>query len=163
MAEILKKNMKQGSLAAYSYNKAIRFKLEHLAGKLPNIPGGQIDLNDLVDTGESLANGLEQFIYVTNDKGDFITKDDWKILSKYITIKKQWLKMHFKNDFYSTKRQQRDIAIADVEYIKDPLNNWFINFTNQLSCLREIRTYADHEKSRRSEIAYIVSVNKGFM
>ena len=33
MSEISKKNMNQGSLAAYSYNKAIRFKLEHLVGE----------------------------------------------------------------------------------------------------------------------------------
>ena len=33
MAEVLKKNIKQDFLAAYSYNKAIRFKLEHLVGE----------------------------------------------------------------------------------------------------------------------------------
>lgn len=157
-------NMKQGSLTTYSYNKAIRFKLEHLTGELPNIPDGQTDLNDLVDKGESLANAFEKFIYINNSKGDFDTKDGRKILTKYISVKKQWLKMHFKNDFYASSRQQKDFPISGIEYIKAPLDDWFINFRKQLSCLREISTYADHEKSRKSEIAYILSVinNKSY-
>ncbi|MBI9016532.1 MAG: hypothetical protein JEZ07_04640 [Phycisphaerae bacterium] len=160
----MNKDIKQNSVSEYSYNKALRFKLEHLAGPLPAIPQGQANSKNLIETGNLLADEFEKFIYIVNDDGTLNRRNGQKVLTKHISIKKQWLRQYFKNDFYAFGRQGKDSSLADYKYIQTPLCKWFEDFREQLSSLQQVVSYADHQKSRRSEIANILTVinSKGY-
>ncbi|HOI18830.1 MAG TPA: hypothetical protein PLX15_03125 [Candidatus Woesearchaeota archaeon] len=135
----------------YSYNKSIRFKLEHKNGKLPKLESDNVDLNKLVDIGNSLKDIFEELVY---------TKNNYNKLNSLVSIKKQWLKIYFKNEFYSNGKIQ-NYSLSNFSYLPNKLIEWLNNWQNNLKALIELTKQQDFNKTKKSEIAYILSLFNG--
>ena len=135
-------------ISQYQYTKAIRFNLEELEGNLREVQKEQednkkeIDLGSFYDDGLKISEYLKEFLYERDKEGKF--KKDWNddlIFDKLISVKKNWLKLHFKNDFYRNGKR-KEFLISQIQYIQDGFKEWFKEFEKNLEEIKRL-----HRKS----------------
>ncbi len=132
----------------YSYTKSIRFRLEHKCGVLPKIPYSKdTDFSFLISQGENISRLFKQLIYQDYESKKF---------RKTILIKKQFLKNFFKNDFYANKL--KNYSIDNINFLNKPLNEWLIEWENNLNKIRVLIKQENYNKTRRSEIAELLAI-----
>ncbi len=166
------------SVGEYQYTKAIRFNLEECKGSLRDIEKegsnkGEIDFENFYKNGSKISQDLKDFLYVKDEDNEFRRdKEDNLIYDKLITVKKDWLKIHFKNEFYQNNRR-KDFSISQIQYVKDGFKGWFEEFGDDLEKIKKLYEKSplnkkDPEKSVigfRAEMGYYllkISSNKCF-
>ena len=162
----------------YSYTRAIRFNLEESEGKLNNIQKENIehelDMADFVTKGQRICQDLKSFLYSKDKESNFKKdKKDNLIFDSLISVKKDWLKKYFKNDFYINSTKQKYHFVSKTVYLKDGFNNWFDEFEENLSEIKKLNNKAlkiSEERqvkiiAFRTEISFYISkisANKNF-
>lgn len=140
----------------YSYNKSIRFKLEHKWGEFPKFENTDVNPLDLIDLGLKIVEGFKDLIYIKTEKNDYkLDKNNNLILTKFVSIKKQWLKQYHNLDFYEQSANKTiDFAITNFPYLQGSFKKWIINWTEAINHLNNLLQDKNNLVIRRSEIAY---------
>ena len=143
------------NIGEYSYTKAVRFDLKESKGSLEKVQSeGTTDIKKLCIDGVKHLSGLKNFLYSKSKEKDEFKKDENGnlIFDKNISVKKEWLKLYFKNDFYK-KSKQKDFSISQIDYVSEGFKKWFDEFETNLKETEEL--YKNN--SRRSEIGFYIS------
>ena len=165
------------SISEYQYTKAIRFNLEECRGSLRDVEKEEsdrkgIDFEDFYKNGLEISQDLKDFVCVKDEDNEFKRdKEDSLIYDKLITVKKDWLKVHFKNEFYQNN-EIRD-SISQIQYVKDGFKEWFEGFEKNLQEIKKLYEKSPMNKKEqkksfvgfRADISYYllkISSNKCF-
>ena len=143
-------------LGDYSYNKAIRFKLEHKCGELPKFESNNSNPLDLIDLGLKIVDDFKDLIYLKTEKNELkLDKNKSPILTKFVSIKKQWLRDYTKLEFYDgSKNKSVDFSITNFPYLSDSFKKWIVDWTDAINHLNNLLQDKENLMIRRSEIAY---------
>ena len=134
----------------YSYTKSVRFRLNHVRGKLPETDTvAEADLNKLCEAGRRLAEELEKFIYRPKANNPSALARDSQVL-----INKKWLKQFFKDDFYEQRRRTNELCC--LPYALEGIARWRKDWQNILDNIEKANEAASHDQTRRSDIASLL-------
>ena len=92
--------------------------------------GEKVDIEDFYDKGSKISQDLKEFLYMKDKDGNLI-------FDGFISVKKKWLKIHFKNEFYQ-KKERKDFSISQIQYVKEGFRDWFKEFEDDLEKIKKL-------------------------